>query len=203
MGDTQQGFASFIIPGIVILILQQSMLLGIVLLGGTRQERRRLRGPLPWDSCSPSAQIFGRALCYVLIYLPLSIYILDFVPAFFNYPHHGNLLQYLLMLLATAMLGQTLNIMASERESAFVIIVFTSVAFLFLSGLTWPRYAMNGLFMLLGDFVPATWGLEGFVRINSNGGELWQQSHAWTWLWLLTILYTATAYLTVRLQTRR
>ena len=57
--------------------------------------------------------------------------------------------------------------------------------------------------MLLGDFVPATWGLEGFVRINSNGGELWQQSHAWTWLWLLTILYTATAYLTVRLQTRR
>lgn len=207
MGDTQQGFASFIIPGIVILILQQSMLLGIVLLGGTRQERRRLRGPLPWDSYSPSAQIFGRALCYVLIYLPLSIYILDFVPAFFNYPHHGNLLQYLLMvlpmLLATAMLGQTLNIMASERESAFVIIVFTSVAFLFLSGLTWPRYAMNGLFMLLGDFVPATWGLEGFVRINSNGGELWQQSHAWTWLWLLTILYTATAYLTVRLQTRR
>lgn len=208
MGDTQQGFASFIIPGIVILILQQSMLLGIVLLGGTRQEeRRRLRGPLPYDANSPSAQIFGRALCYVLIYIPLSIYILDFVPAFFNYPHHGNLLSYLLMvlpmLLATAMLGQTLNIMASERESAFVIIVFTSVAFLFLSGITWPRYAMNGFFILVGNFVPATWGLEGFVRINSNDAQLWQQTHGWLWLWMLTLLYTATAYITVRLQTRR
>lgn len=207
MGDTQQGFASFIIPGIVILILQQSMLLGIVMLGGTRQEqRRRLRGPLPYDGNSPSAQIFGRTFCYVAIYFPLSIYILDFVPAFFNYPHHGDILQYLLMvlpmLLATAMLGQTLNLMATERESAFVIIVFTSVAFLFLSGLTWPRYAMNGFLTVIGDFVPATWGLEGFVRINSNGGELWQQSSAWLWLWLLFVLYTATAYITVRLQTR-
>ena len=33
LGDTEQGFASFIMPGIVILILQQSMLLGITFIG--------------------------------------------------------------------------------------------------------------------------------------------------------------------------
>ncbi len=42
LGDTQQGFASFVIPGILILILQQSMLLGIAMLAGTSRERRRL-----------------------------------------------------------------------------------------------------------------------------------------------------------------
>lgn len=207
MGDTQQGFASFIIPGIVILILQQSMLLGITMLGGTRQERRRLRGPLPCDTYSPSAQIFGRTLAYVFIYIPLTLYILDFVPAFFSYPHHSDMLTDLLtvlpMLLATAMMGQALNILASERESSFIIVVFTSVLFLFLSGLTWPRFAINGCLTVLGDFVPATWGIDSFVRINSNGATLADQKTAWIWMWLLFVVYTAIAYLVVRIQTSR
>lgn len=207
MGDTQQGFASFIIPGIVILILQQSMLLGITMLGGTRQERRRLRGPLPCDTYSPSAQIFGRTLAYVFIYIPLTLYILDFVPAFFSYPHHSDMLTDLLtvlpMLLATAMMGQALNILASERESSFIIVVFTSVLFLFLSGLTWPRFAINGFLTVLGDFVPATWGIDSFVRINSNGATLADQKTAWIWMWLLFVVYTAIAYLVVRIQTSR
>lgn len=107
------------------------------------------------------------------------------------------------MLLATAMLGQTMNIMATERESAFVIVVFTSVAFLFLSGLTWPRYAMGNFLTWLGDIVPATWGVEGFVRINSNGAPMALESKPWYWLWGLTLIYTATAYLVTRWQTRR
>lgn len=210
LGDTQQGFASFIIPGIVVLILQQSMILGIVLLGGTRAEqRRRLRGPLPvtGDEASPSAQIFGRALCYTIVYIPLAIYILHYVLHFFNYPQEGSIIDSILfilpMLLASAMLGQTLNIMATERESAFILIVFTSVAFLFLSGLTWPRYAMTPFLSFLGDLVPATWGLEGFVRINSNGATLGLEQRPWFWLWGLTLVYTATAYLVARWQTRR
>lgn len=210
LGDTQQGFASFIIPGIVVLILQQSMILGIVLLGGTRAEqRRRLKGSLPvtGDADSPSAQIFGRTLCYVILYIPLSIYILHYVLHFFHYPHEGAVIDYIVfilpMLLASAMLGQTLNIMASERESAFIIVVFTSVAFLFLSGLTWPRYAMGNFLTWLGDLIPATWGVEGFVRINSNGAPMGMEPRPFWWLWGLTLLYTATAYLVARWQTRR
>ena len=210
LGDTQQGFASFIIPGIVVLILQQSMILGIVLLGGTRAEqRRRLKGyePVAGDTASPSAQIFGRTLCYVLLYIPISVYILHYVLHFFHYPHEGAVTDYIIfilpMLLASAMLGQTLNIMATERESAFIIVVFTSVAFLFLSGLTWPRYAMGDFLTWLGAIVPATWGVEGFVRINSNGAPLGLEPRPYLWLWGLTLVYTATAYLVARWQTRR
>ena len=156
---------------------------------------------------SPSAQVFGRTLCYTIVYIPLSIYILHYVLHFFHYPHEGQVTDYILfilpMLLATAMLGQTLNMMATERESAFIIVVFTSVAFLFLSGLTWPRYAMTPVFTLLGDIVPATWGIEGFVRINSDGATLGLEPRPWYWLWGLTLVYTATAYLVTRWQTRR
>ncbi len=47
LGDPQQGFASFILPGIVVLILQQSLILGVTMLGGTSNDRRRRNDSLP------------------------------------------------------------------------------------------------------------------------------------------------------------
>lgn len=205
LGDTQQGFASFIIPGIVVLILQQSMLLGICMLGGTSNDRRRLnRGidPRQVPGASPSATCIGQALCYVTIYLPLTIFILHYIPEFFSYPHQGSPLDYLPfmlpMLLATAFLGITLSRWIHDRETTFISIVFTSVVFLFLSGLTWPRYAMGKPFILMGDLVPATWALEGFIQINTNGGTLSQQPTLYLSLWGLTALFLITAILSQR-----
>ncbi len=134
----------------------------------------------------------------------MSIYILHYIPLWFHFPHLGNLLQYLLfilpMLLATAMLGLTCICMVSEKESAFVVFVFTSVVFLFLSGLTWPRYAMQPFWQWIGDMIPATWGMEGFIRINNNGATLEQEIVPYRWLWCLTALYTLTAWLVARLR---
>ena len=92
--------------------------------------------------------------------------------------------------------------MLSERESAFIVVVFTSVAFLFLSGLTWPRYAMSEVFRWLGNLVPATWGMEGFIRMNSNGSPLYLQSTPYLWLWGLTVVYFITAVLATRADMR-
>ena len=71
--------------------------------------------------------------------MPAVIYVFHYVLSWFSYPHEGEVIMYftfiLPMLLASAMLGQTLNLIAHEREASFVIVVFTSVIFLFLSGL--------------------------------------------------------------------
>ena len=98
------------------------------------------------------------------------------------------------MLLASAFLGQTLNYFMKERESAFIIIVFTSVVFLFLSGLTWPRYAMSPLWLAMGDLVPGVWGVEGFIRINSNAASLAETATAFKAMWILTAVYMLSAF---------
>ena len=209
LGDTEQGFASFVSPGIVILILQQSMILGITLLGGTSRERRRRYGydPLAVPGVPVSATVWGKALCYTVFYIPLTVYILRFIPEMFNLPHYGNPIDYYLfimpMLLASAFMGLALNYFMKERESAFIIIVFTSVVFLFLSGLTWPRYAMSRLWLWLGDCVPAVWGVEGFIRINSNAATLPEVAGDYTALWILAAVYMLLACLVTRLTARK
>lgn len=205
LGDTEQGFASFVIPGIVILILQQSMILGITLLGGTSRERRRRNGgldPRQVNNASPTATIWGKALCYTVFYIPLTIYILRFIPEMFNLPHYGSPVDYLLfvfpLLLSTSFLGLTLNYFMKERESGFILIVFTSVVFLFLSGLTWPRYAMSPLWTWVGNAVPAVWGVEGFIRINSNAASLAEVGRDYVGMWVLAAIYMVTAWLVAR-----
>lgn len=204
LGDPRQGFASFILPGILVLILQQSIMLGVLMLRGSSKDRRRLHGGIdPLDTEGPaSAKVVGRTLCYTVFYLPTALYVLHFVPEFFAFPHIGHIADYFLfilpLLIASALLGQAVQFLASERESAFIVVVFTSVAFLFLSGLTWPRYAMNQLWLWLGNLVPATWGVNGFVAINNNGSTLALQQTNYLALWVLVAVYFVCAVLAER-----
>lgn len=211
LGDTEQGFASFVIPGIVILILQQSILLGVCAIGGTSRERRRRNGgvdPLMVNSAGVSATVWGKALAIVVLYIPLTIYVLRFIPKMFNLPHYGNPVDYLLfvfpLLLSSAFLGQTLVYFMKERESGFIIIVFTSVVLLFLSGLTWPRYAMNPFWTWVGNCIPAVWGVEGFIRINSNAASLAESARPFIAMWILSAVYMLLAcWVTAKLRLQK
>lgn len=186
------------------LILQQSAVLGVMMLAGGSRERRRINGGIdPQEIEGPlSASILGRALAVFTIYMPLTVYILHYIPVMFSLPHIGATADYLLfmapMLLASIFLGQVLSVMISERESCFPVFVFTSVLFLFLSGLTWPRTAMNPLWSIISGFIPATWGVEGFVGINANGATLADMSTQYGMLWVLTASYFIIACFTER-----
>ena len=196
LGDTVQGFASFVMPGILVLILQQSMLLGIALVEGSSNERRRRNGgidPKMVRRASATESVVGKTLCYFLLFIPISLYVLRIVPWMFKLPQWGDPVQYLLfivpLLFASATFGLSMGPLMKERENGFIILVITSAVFLFLSGLTWPRYGMGRLWEFIGDLVPATWGIEGFIRINSNSGTLAQNSHPYVMMWVLTGVY--------------
>lgn len=210
LGDTEQGFASFIMPGIVVLILQQSMVLGICMLGGTSRERRRRNGgidPQMIPGVSATATVWGRTLCYFCLYIAPTLYLLHWIPEIFRLPHAGSAVQYLLfavpLILSSAFFGQTLNWFCKDRESPFVVIVVTSLVFLFLSGLTWPRYAFPAIWKWLGNLVPGVWGVEGYIRINSNGATLAENIEPYLWMWGLTVLYFITSVIVLKLVARR
>lgn len=205
LGDPTQGFASFIMPGIVVLILQQSMVLGAVLIMGTSSERRRRnRGIDPMmPVTSPAyAVVWGKALCYTFFYIAPTLFALHYIPVLFDLPHIGVPLQYLLLafpfLLASAFFGITFGIAARDRESAFMLVVVTSVFFLFLSGLTWPRYAMPEGWHIVSDLIPATHAVDGFIQINSNGATLADVAKDYRVLWGLAAIYSVTAALSTR-----
>lgn len=199
MGNIEGGFDSFIMPGIIILILHQCIILASGMAGGAKRERPELIGYNSFNE-QPSVlmTMFGQMLCYITILLVPIIYLVHYVPLMFSFPIAGNLLEMLAfllpMVLACIGLGWCVQGIVWERESIFVLWVVTSVVFLFLSGLTWPRYAMPGFWKAISDCIPATWGMEGFIKMNTNGSSLAQVSKSYINLWILAGAYMVGAY---------
>lgn len=199
MGNIEGGFDSFIMPGVLILILHQCIILASGMAGGAKRERPELIG---YDSFNEQPSVLmtmaGQMLCYITILLVPIIYLVHYVPLMFSFPMAGNLFEILMfllpMVLACVGLGWCFQGIVWERESVFVLWVVTSVIFLFLSGLTWPRYAMPGIWMALSDCIPATWGIEGFIKMNTNGATLAQVRSCYINLWILAGVYIVGAY---------
>ena len=199
MGNIENGFDSFIMPGIVILILHQCLILATCMSGGAKREDPHLIGYRPVNEMpSVLMTMMGQMLCYITIIFVPSIFLYHYVPLIFAFPMAGNPLAELAfllpMVLASLSLGFIIQGFVAQRESVFIYWVVTSVMFLFLSGLTWPRYAMPWFWKVLSDLVPATWGIEGFIRMNTNGATLAQVRDPYIYLWILSGVYFVIAY---------
>lgn len=192
MGDIRNGFDSFIMPGVLILILQQCIVLACGMAGGAKREHPELLGFNPNDRNAPATLtvMIGQTACFVTIIALPMVFLIHYVPLIFRFPMQGDLLQeiaYLTpMVLASCGVGFAFQAVVKEREEVFVSWVFTSLIFLFLSGLIWPRYDMPEFWRCLSAVCPATWGVEGFIKMNANGTSLAQLADNYRNLWLLT-----------------
>ena len=209
VGNPAMGIASAVLLFILPLVLQQSMILGIAMLHGGSIERRRRNGgrdPMAVEA-SPGATIVGKMMCHQIIYVLPVIYVLHYVPLMFGFPQYGNLLHIICLavpfVIAVSFMGQTLSAFVNERESVFLLFVFSSVVFVFLTGVSWPRYLMSRLWWLVGDCVPATWMVNGYVLMQTNGSTLYQVQHPYWMLWIQVPVMFVLAYLVERYVNRR
>ena len=209
VGNPAMGIASAVLLFILPLVLQQSMILGIAMLHGGSIERRRRNGgrdPLAVEA-SPGATIVGKMMCHQIIYVIPVIYVLHYVPLMFGFPQYGNLLHIICLavpfVVGVSFMGQTLSAVVNERESVFLLFVFSSVVFVFLVGVSWPRYLMSRLWYVVGDCVPSTWMANGYVLMQTNGATLYQVQHHYWMLWLQLPVMFILAYVVERYINRR
>lgn len=203
LGNIENGFDSFIMPGVVILILHQCIILASGMAGGAKREKPSRIGYVPYvELPSVAMTMAGQMLCYITILLVPAIFLVHYIPLMFAFPMAGDfweILAFLLpMVLACLGVGLCFQGIVREREAVFVLWVATSVVFLFLTGITWPRYAMTGFWRFLSDIVPGTWGVEGFIKMNTNGSSLAQVRGPYINLWILAAVYISLGYVVQR-----
>lgn len=158
MGNIRSGFDSFIMPGVLILILHQCIVLAVGMAGGARRESRYLVGYNPHNNMkSVAGTMLGQILCYITILVIPMIFLIHYVPLMFRFPMAGSLAEEMVylfpMVLGAFGIGYVFQAFVTERESVFVSWVVTSVMFLLLSGLIWPHYDMTAIWRYLADIL--------------------------------------------------
>lgn len=164
--NTAQGYGSYVVPGVAVLIIQQTLLMGVVLLSAGR------RGKI-----APSRIDFlGAAAAFCTIGVAGCLFYFGFVFWFQDYPRGGNLVG---MLLATALYVPAVVFFALLLGSAFdrpersaQVLAASSVPFFFLSGLAWPFSALPVPLALAAHFIPSTSGIQVFIKLNQMGASL-------------------------------
>ncbi|MFY9955971.1 ABC transporter permease, partial [Bradyrhizobium sp.] len=63
----------------------------------------------------------------------------------------------------------------------------------FTTGFAWPREAIPEAAKALGLIFPADFAIDGLVRINQLGADIWEVAHDWLGLWCLALAYFALA----------
>lgn len=204
--NTQNGFASFLVPAILILVLQQTLVLGIGMLGGTAREKNRFHTLVPVSRHFSGTLriVFGKSLTYLLLYVVVCIWALAVVPKLFSLPQVGSGMTIVLFvlpyLLACIFFSMTLSGFMTTRESPMLVFVFTSVILLFISGVSWPKEAIPGFWRAAGYLFPSTPGIQGFIRINTSGATLSEVAPEYRTLWVQTGGYFLAACLVYRWQ---
>lgn len=192
------GFACFLIPAVLMLVLQQTLLLGIGMMNGTARERATFHTQLISGQGRGTVRlVLGKALCYFMVYAMVSIWVLVVVPRLFHLvqiPQATDLLAFMVpYLLACIFFSMTCSILVFQRETCMPIFVFMSLPMLFISGISWPGVAVPPFWEYVSWLVPSTFGINGFVRLNTMGALLEDVAFEYAGLWIQTGVYFLTA----------
>jgi ABC-2 type transport system permease protein len=193
------GYAGFILPCVLMLILQQTLMLGIGLSEGTRRERRRL---LTLDSANLSRGYgirlaFGKGMAYFMVYAVWAAYLSIVVPHLFGLVMIAQWRDLLAImfpyLLACISFGLMLSWLVMYRENVLLLVVFTSIPFLFLSGISWPLSAIPPFWKGVGALIPSTFAIRAYVRMASMGATISDVMPEFRALWAQAAAYFAAA----------
>lgn len=202
------GYGTFIIPAVLMLIIQQTLILGIGLAAGTARERSRYSDLMPIHPCYGGIYrvVWGKALCYLMIYAVMAAYLTLVVPRIFSFialVHWQDLLALMVpYLLACVFFGMTVSCLVHYRENVMLLVVFISVPLLFLTGVSWPQSAIPGFWQGVSWLFPSTFGVRAFVRMNTLGGVLSDVAPEIRYLWIQAATYFGTACLVYGVELR-
>jgi ABC-2 type transport system permease protein len=189
------GYGSFVMPGMIIIIMQQTLLIGIGLLGGTIREKKmflKKYGTVRhrWGNVK---LVLSKSFAYLIVYLFIGLFPMVILHRWFAFPDKGHLLPILALLipylLAVSFLGMGVSMFFRQRVHSILFMVFLSPMVVFLSGISWPATAIpKGLYWLAHVF-PSGFMVPAYIRLRLYGAGLDSVRFEWAAIVIQMIIY--------------
>ena len=212
------GYGTFVMPAIIIVIIQQTLLIGIGMIGGTWREFNLYHKLTPHGQARMSTipVVLGKALTYFSIYAVSVSYILTIHYHLYKYPMNGNPLTIIALilpyLLACIFLSIAVSTLFSKRENSILWLLWTSIIILLLSGVSYPGEAIPEWLFNFGKIFPSSHAVDAFIRVQDMGAgiddimpqiaALWQQVFIYGGVALIAIHFVLNRELTERIKSR-
>ena len=192
--NSQGGYASYIYPLVLLLIIQQTFLVGVALVGATQREKKE-------KFSHPHLTILAKTLCYSSTYFIYAYVYFVLLPYVLKYSIYYNFSMFLIIipfLFSVCLLGQALTYFFKEREYSIITLAVLGLPFLILPGFVWPKEAMPHWLIIVSKLVPSTSAMDGMIRLNQMNASFSQVYLDFIILIGLCVLYYILSYLAIK-----
>ncbi|OBT17015.1 ABC transporter [Vibrio sp. UCD-FRSSP16_10] len=157
------GYVNYVVPAVFVLILQQTLVMGVGIVGATIAKRESY------------ARLLARVVCFSGFYYVLSAYYFGWSFDFYSVSRLANPLQLFIFttpfLLSASMIGLLLGMIVPRRELVTVIVLMSSMPLVFSAGFIWPLEAIPAPIIWLSNVFPSTPAIQGFLQLNQMGAD--------------------------------
>lgn len=176
--NVTESYGDFLLPGLFILILQQTLLFGLSLSVAREREMKTLADLNTMSGESSLVGVLGKGAPYFLLYGAYTILSLVVFFSLFNLNVLGSMsaLAVLMTLFLIAIIGFAVFVSSFFKQEiqALQFLVFSSMPLFLLSGYSWPVWAMPWPLRALTQLLPSTPLFQAFVRVTQMGAG-WHQ----------------------------
>ena len=188
------GYTPYVVPGLFLLILHQTLLIGTGILGAGQWRRKGY-----WRDVSPLQLVCGRISAFMLIYLFFSSFYVGFCFYWYQVSVQASLtlvaLWMLPFLLATSAAGIALSSLFVRRDLPTQVLLLVSMPIMFVSGFVWPLALIPEPLIWLSQVIPAVPAIMGMLELNQMGASWSSVMPKWLQLWgLFAVFFVLALY---------
>ena len=167
-------YGYFLLPGLLILILQQTLLIG---LGESISLEREEKTFINLFSTQHGifTTIVGKNIFYVFLYVSYFILAYSVIFPFFGLPVQGSLfalvLLSLLFIISVILFTNLLSLFFKKQLVYMEIVAFTTYPFFLITGFSWPTYALPLPYQIIAQLIPTTPMMESLIKITQQNAS--------------------------------
>ena len=204
MFNSSGSYSNYVVPSVLVVILQQSLIIGICVLGGSRAHRRfrkKMRDSAV-ENETAEYRYFGRALAYFLHYCSFILFYHCIIYNLFDFPRRGELLPmvvFSIVFLASVInLGMVVSQVFLRRESSMQLFMYLSIPILFLANFSWPSYLMPRWMVSISYILPSTFAVPAWLSIEQMGADIYEVAPKLYQLAIQAVVYLVLGLLLTR-----
>lgn len=174
--NSSMTYGSFLLPGLLAIILQQTLLIGVAAAFTSEREEKKLLNLYQISKQSISKMIFGKSMLYFVVFMIFGFFFSVVNFSVFDVEVRGNYLDLAVisaLFIATIIVfGMLIGSFFKTKLFAFQVLVFSSYPIFLITGYSMPYQALPRFVQILSDALPTSPFLKTYISIVQAGGSL-------------------------------
>ncbi|OBW41899.1 Inner membrane transport permease YbhS [Chryseobacterium sp. MOF25P] len=174
--NSSMTYGAFLLPGLLAIILQQTLLIGVAAAFTSEREEKKLLSLYQISKQSISKMIFGKSLLYFIVFMIFGFFFSVVNFSVFDVEVRGNYFDLAVvsaLFIATIIVfGMLIGSFFKTKLFAFQVLVFSSYPIFLITGYSMPYQALPRFVQMLSDMLPTSPFLKTYISIVQAGGSL-------------------------------